>query len=191
MNDRRLSGIMLLAVFALGVALVTGLHRQSRAIVDLAVNVNRRQQFVENALTRMAAAAPGAEAGQPVPSQPAVTTSDTRPTVAFLRPGLLTEAERQLLTTKLTDPIGDYYNDTERQAVAILIEVPTNMGMPYGVTIITANGGTADFFYGTRGRDVGYWMPDCASFGDCAFTDAFQRKYPEIVRQYNKEQNGE
>lgn len=202
MNDRVLGGISLLVLLVaclVGGVVVYGQNQRLEQVSEelRLTRVQAQRQAVGPSPQDVPAAVPPevrepSQAGSAIAPAPAAMPSpeSLKPTVAYLRQGLLTEADKQMLARNLVEPISDYHNATTKQVVAILIEVPIAMNAPYGVTMISANGGTAQFSYGMRGKDAGYWLPDCADQGDCSFSDAFKRKYPTIVSRYPEVRDG-
>lgn len=101
------------------------------------------------------------------------------PFIHFSREGLLTAAERKILEAKLINPMILYYNEKEVELISLSIVVPQNVGQDYEVTAIFKNGGTSDFLFGKREQQYNFWGPGC--MGPCPFTEAFKKKYPNIV----------
>jgi hypothetical protein len=79
----------------------------------------------------------------------------------------------------MVNPFFDYNNEAEYRYIAMVIEVPTDVGEAYIVTAITKTGGNEGFMFGARETDFGWWQPTCMD--TCVFSDAFAVKYPEIV----------
>ena len=127
-------------------------------------------------------AKPVAAMTEPTPAVKEKTSNPKLPVITYIREGLLTNAERKKLEEKLINPQIDYYNEKEPQLVAIAITVPTTAGGPYEVLAIgTSQIGTAQFGFGKRQGEYGFWMPGC--MGPCELSEAFKKKYPEIYKE--------
>ncbi len=123
----------------------------------------------------------------PIPNT-SITEQPELPVVVYSRAGLLNNSpegliEKETLKRKLIDPYIDYQNEDSIELVALYIEVPINIGEPYGIIAIYGSEnryGTEEFIFGAREQDYDYWHPEC--MGDCPFSDAYRAKYPEVVR---------
>ncbi|MSU75173.1 MAG: hypothetical protein EXS55_01520 [Candidatus Magasanikbacteria bacterium] len=122
---------------------------------------------------------------QPV-STKTLNTSDSikLPVVVYARPGLLFNTEQGRLEKinlekKLISPYMDYYNEKQINLISLLITIPENIGEWYGVDAIFRDGMSEGFMFGKREGEYDYWKPDC--MGECEFSDAFRKKYPQIV----------
>ena len=109
---------------------------------------------------------------------------DLTPAVTYLREGLLRSQDKNILQTRLIAPLTAYYNEKEKNIIAIAITVPQKLGAPYSVLAINKNGGHDEFSFGKFGKDSEEWIPTCMSAADCNFSAAFRAKYPEIVSQF-------
>lgn len=119
-------------------------------------------------------------------SAQAVGTSvaDLQPVVAYIHPELLTTQDRAVLQTKLIAPVTDFYNETAKNVVSILITVPQKAKDSFDTVIIMKDGRTDTFGYGSKGVDTYWWVPDCLTTDNCHFTQTFKAKYPDIVKGY-------
>lgn len=107
------------------------------------------------------------------------------PIVQYERHGLLFgtekgEKELKKLEEKLISPLTDYYNEKEIKLIAIIITIPTDIGIPYDVNTVSVPGvGSGGFIFGKRELDYDFWKPEC--MGPCEFSELFKKKYPQIV----------
>ena len=105
------------------------------------------------------------------------------PAVAFIRPGLLTDAEKAELNEKFINPFIAYESS---DLTSLIIEVPSKNGEAYHITSVYSGeqqNGTGQFQLESRGS-LNYWSPSC--MGDCPFTEAFIGDYPEVIAEYNR-----
>ncbi len=102
------------------------------------------------------------------------------PQVYYEREGLIDNAVKNQFKNKLIDPMTDYYKDgTEGHLIAIVIEVPENVGEEYIISNYFLEGYHGGFLHSLRGDAIDWWVPTCMD--ECPFSDEFEDKYPEIV----------
>lgn len=130
---------------------------------------------------------------QPQPVSPQ-TLNDSQikfPVVVYSPAGLLSNTpegrvENKKLEEKFVNPYIDYNNENGINLVAIYITVPQNIGEAYSIIGIFGSNsryGTEEFNFGKRQQEYGYWEPSC--MGPCDFSDAFKKKYPQIINNAN------
>lgn len=111
------------------------------------------------------------------------TNETVFPVIAFERAGLLSDEEREILNKKFVEPYVDYYQvSNDSNILTTVIEVPQELGEPYVIRSVTADGNAGGFLFGLRGGNFNYWTPGC--FGGCEFTDEYTQKHPEVIEQY-------
>lgn len=194
--QRLLVGLLIIGLLGFGVVLVNQgaqLGRLSNALVAVSSRMEDLSQARGNSLQSAQATSASTTTSQ---SATTPATEEIRfPVVAYGRPGLLHnteagQAEKRRLEEKLIQPYTDFYNEKGVAVVALYVEVPENVGMPYMVTGIFcgqgyACGGTEGFVFGSREREYGYWQPPCDMDG-CHFSEAFKKKYPQIYEAANR-----
>jgi hypothetical protein len=99
----------------------------------------------------------------------------------------LTDAEKQELQQKLTDPMIDFYAQTGQTPVAsIMVTVPTKKGAAFNVVAIQTTGGLyQSFTYSKLGSPYDVWVPNCGPGVKCQFSEEYKNKYPDVVAKAN------
>lgn len=108
------------------------------------------------------------------------------PVVLFNPPGLFTQTEKDLLYTRLINPLVDYYTVEQGLGIFSVIIDKSKIGdYLYGVQVSTrgdgkvyAKNGSIGFWFGKQGEQLEYWHPEC--LGDCEFSEEYMTKYPHV-----------
>lgn len=184
--------ILWLAVMVLlagGIALGYSLYQQNTQLSKLIDLLNSQKSTSQSEQTPTVNTQP-----QPVSSTSSQALNANQikfPVVVYSRAGLLNntpegKAEKKKLEEKFVSPYTDYNNENGINLVALHITVPQNIGEEYSVVGIFGSEsqyGTEEFGFGKREQEYGFWEPSC--MGPCDFSDAFKKKYPQIVNSVN------
>jgi len=107
------------------------------------------------------------------------------PVVQFVPGGLFTKLEKSEIDRKIIGPLVDYENDKEIRIVAVLITKLTNKSnspYEYDFQALYKDGVYHGFVFNKEPDGTfKFQRPNCR---ECEFSDAYKRKYPEIVKNY-------
>ncbi len=120
-------------------------------------------------------------------------SSNKKPLVVF-DPTITVESEKNEILTKVIHPFNDYTietnSDIRYRNQAFLIHKNTEgeianrtVNSTYRVYYVNNVGSDGGFSPGQIGEELRYWYPDC--LGDCKFSAAYTKKYPEVINRYN------
>lgn len=116
------------------------------------------------------------------------TREAVKPVVVFKPSDTFTEAERELLNTRLINPVVDYYSmERDRRIFSIVINKLDIDSYLYSVNISSRGDGTVGaaehmtewFFFVEKGKEIEYWQP-LACLGGCKFSEEYKAKYPHV-----------
>lgn len=116
------------------------------------------------------------------------TLEEVKPIVVFKPSDAFTQAERELLNTRLINPVADYYSmERDMRIFSIAINKLNIDSYLYSVQISSRGNGTEEvpenmfewFFFGEKGKEIQYWQP-LACVGGCKFSEEYKAKYPHV-----------
>ncbi len=110
------------------------------------------------------------------------------PVVVFNPGGKFSDAEKEMITKRLINPLVDYYrmHSDVPKVYGIMVTIHDNKQQYlYGVDVLLRGDGKNylkngyfGFLYGTPGTEIEYWQPEC--MGKCELNKAYMAKYPYI-----------
>lgn len=111
------------------------------------------------------------------------------PVIVYI-PNTFSDAEKQELQSKVLDPFIDWHSylsiNPEDKFVSVLVNKYVEGDYLYGITALTGAGGDIQFVHGDmKSGFVPVWVPDCMS--KCEFNEAYSKKYPEVIKEYNRQ----
>lgn len=104
--------------------------------------------------------------------------------VVFFDGTAFTDLEKQMLSSKVSEPFLDYYRDQYNAGYVNKLTFKKNNqankgDYPYLADYEMDGGVTGGFVVMKQGDSVDWWYPECLN--GCTFSQAFTQKYPEIV----------
>lgn len=110
------------------------------------------------------------------------------PVVIFNPGGKFSDAEKEMITKRLINPLVDYYrmHSDVPKVYGIMVTIHDNKQQYlYGVDVLLRGdeknylkNGYFGFLYGTAGTEIEYWQPEC--MGKCELNKEYMAKYPYI-----------